>query len=248
MNSSGHSTPCLCSACDHEHSRHRKPLLSLCDINFHRENRIILSDVNFTVDHGDFIAITGPNGGGKTTLLRLILRLLKPSSGHIIYYDNNGIATNDPPQFGYLPQKNSVDANFPITVREVVASGLLSDKSMCREEKDNRVQEALRLIELTDLSNRAIGRLSGGQLQRAMLGRAIVSHSPVLVLDEPLSYIDKHFEAYLYRIINDISHHSTILLVSHEMSAIAGMANRHIIVDHTLHECTAAHHYIKQEC
>ena len=111
-----------------------------------------------------------------------------------------------------------------------------------------RVAEVLRLIEMSDLAGRPIGRLSGGQLQRALFGRAIASHPAILVLDEPLSYIDKHFEEHLYSIISEMAPYTTILLVSHEMSQISAMANRHIIVDHSLHECTATHHYLKPEC
>lgn len=247
MNSPGHSSPCRCSACDPRHVHDSKPLISLCDVSFERDSRLILNDINLTVDHGDFVAITGPNGGGKTTLLRIILRLLTPSGGRLVYYDADGRPVATPPRFGYLPQKNSVDSHFPITVGEVVESGLISS-GLDKATKAARVAEALDMIELTALRDRPIGKLSGGQLQRALFGRAIVSHSPVLVLDEPLSYIDKHFESHLYRIIKEMAARSTILLVSHEMSEIAGMANRHIIVDRTLHECTAAHHYIRQEC
>ena len=81
---------------------------------------MILDNINLTVDRGDFVAVTGPNGGGKTTLLRLILRLLSPTGGRIVYYDADGRPSSVPPRFGYLPQKNSVDAHFPITVGEVV--------------------------------------------------------------------------------------------------------------------------------
>ena len=222
--------------------------MSIFDLSFNREERAILSDVNLTVDRGDFIAITGPNGGGKTTLLRLVLGLLKPNGGKIVFYENDGITECAAPRFGYLPQKNSVDAHFPITVKEVIASALLPYKKMPEAEKKQRIADTLKLIELADLADRPIGRLSGGQLQRTLFGRAIVSKPPVLVLDEPLSYLDKHFEAHLYSIIADISRTTTILLVSHEMSEIAGMANRHLIVDGTLRECTAEHHYIRQEC
>lgn len=209
---------------------------------------MILSDVNFTADRGDFIAITGPNGGGKTTLLRLILGLLSPTQGKIVYYSAEGKPSASAPHFGYLPQKNSVDSHFPITVGEVVASGLLGIKGLADSERRARVSEVLRMIEMTAYERHPIGKLSGGQLQRALFGRAIVSRPGILVLDEPLSYIDKHFEEHLYRIIADMAPHSTILLVSHEMSQISAMANRHVIVDHTLHECTAAHHYLKPEC
>lgn len=222
-------------------------LMSLCDVYFEREGHRILSDVNLTVDRGDFMAITGPNGGGKTTMLRLILGLLKPTAGKIVYYDEQGKPASHP-RFGYLPQKNSVDSHFPITVREVVESALLPYSTLSSAEKRDRVDAALDKIEMSALQHRPIGNLSGGQLQRALFARAIVSAPPVLVLDEPLSYLDKHFEQHLYRIIADMASSTTIVLVSHEMSQIAGMANRHIIVDHTLHECVAEHHWMRSEC
>lgn len=193
------------------------------------------------------MAITGPNGGGKTTLLRLILGLLKPASGKIIYYDEHEKPSSHP-RFGYLPQKNSVDSHFPITVREVVESALLPYQALSASQKRTRVDEALDKIEMSALQHRPIGNLSGGQLQRALFARAIVSAPPVLVLDEPLSYLDKHFEQHLYRIIADMAPTTTIVLVSHEMSQIAGMANRHIIVDQTLHECIAEHHWLRSDC
>jgi len=207
----------------------------------------ILDNINMTVDRGDFVAITGPNGGGKTTLLRIILGLLRPDGGCIVYYDSNGQPTDTKFVPGYLPQKNSVDSRFPITVREVVASGLLAkklDKTIC----DTRVEEVLDIIDLADFADRTIGALSGGQLQRAMFGRAIAGCPQVLILDEPLNYIDNRFEERLYKIVEQIACDTTILLVSHQMNHIAGMANRHIIVDHTLRECTQAHHYNGPEC
>lgn len=214
-----------------------------------RDSRLILDDVNFTVDRGDFLAITGPNGGGKTTLLRLILGLLNPTDGKIIYFDEEG---KEMPRVafrpGYLPQKNSVDSHFPITVGEVIASGLLSVKNLDKAEKQARVEDALKLVELADLASRPIGRLSGGQLQRALLGRAIVARPHVLILDEPLSYLDRHFEEQLYRILSHIADKSTVLLVSHQISKIDALANRHVIVDHTLTECTHQHHYKPIAC
>lgn len=193
MKSPGHSEHCRCCSCTHNHEGVRRPLLHLCDVSFLREKRVILSDVNFTVDEGDFIAITGPNGGGKTTLLRLILGLLKPTSGEIIFCDESGKATT-PPAIGYLPQKNSVDAHFPINVREVVSSGLLATKNLTKSDHDARVAELLDMVGLKELIDRPIGALSGGQLQRALFARAIARRPSLLVLDEPLSYLDKTFE------------------------------------------------------
>ena len=218
-----------------------KRLLELRGIEMCREGKVILENVNLTVNQGDFVAITGPNGGGKTTLLRIILGLLKPSAGDVVF-------ANGKPSIGYLPQKNMIDSHFPISVREVVESGLLSINSLSKDERCKRVDEALEMIEMNDLSDRPIGRLSGGQLQRALLGRAIISKPELLVLDEPLSYIDKHFEAHIYRLLAKIAPGCTTLLVSHEMTTIASMANRHLVIDRTVEECGAEHHYAISEC
>lgn len=218
-----------------------QPILSIKDLSFCRDEKIILHDVNINVHTGDFMAITGPNGGGKTTLLRLILGLLRPSKGRIEFIGKR-------PMIGYLPQKNMIDAHFPITVRETIESGLLGRKDLSKQEKEERIKNTLKKIELPELASQPIGRLSGGQLQRVLLGRAIIAEPNLLVLDEPLSYIDKHFETHIYRLLAEIAPHCTIILVSHEMSMIASMANRHILVDRTVTECSASHHYITTPC
>lgn len=101
---------------------------------------------------------------------------------------------------------------------------------------------------LTDHADHTIGEISGGQLQRTLFGRALISNPQMLVLDEPLSYLDKHYEKKLYEIIEAMKSDTTFVLVSHEMSTIAEIANRHIIIDHTLHECGAAHHFARLAC
>lgn len=222
----------------------RPGLIALHGISLSREGRTILSDVNLEISQGDFIAITGPNGGGKTTLLRIMLRLLKADKGSVVYNDIEGT----PLRIGYLPQKNMIDSHFPICVREVVESGLLGVKGISKVDKETLISDTLRLVGMEEHRDRPIGILSGGQLQRALLGRAMISKPNLLVLDEPLSYLDKMFEARFYEIIDDIRRNTTIVLVSHEMTAIAEMATRHLIVDRTLHECHAHHHYIKSEC
>ena len=202
------------------------------------DRRTVLDHISLNINRGDFMAITGPNGGGKTTLLRIILRLLKPTSGRVTY--------NHDVTIGYLPQKNHIDSKFPITVREVIASGLIS--SPMREESASRIEEMLRLTGLTDKADDSLGRLSGGQMQRALLGRALISNPSLLVLDEPLSYVDKHFEHHIYDIIRKLAPTTTIVLVSHEMSTIASLANRHIIVDRTLHSCHSHTHFVHYSC
>lgn len=223
-------------------------LIRLEDICVSYDRLDVLHHVDLTVCNGDFMAITGPNGGGKTTLLRVILKLLKPTSGRVEYFHDGERVKNL--HFGYLPQKSLVDTKFPISVKETVASGLLHGfrgRLHSQEERRN-IDEAIALCGIEQILDRHIGALSGGQLQRTLLARAIVSHPEVLVLDEPLSYVDKRFEYKIYDIMQQLSREATIILVSHEMSVISSMANRHIVVDHDIHECSAEHHYTPQDC
>lgn len=221
-------------------------LIRLTDVEFRRENRLILSQVNLSVNRGDFMAVTGPNGGGKTTLLRLMLRLARPTGGSVEYLD--GDTSSRSLHIGYLPQKNMIDSRFPISVREVIASGLMNGSNPKISPTDPRVEETLRLIELESHASNPIGALSGGQLQRVLLGRALVSGPAVLILDEPLSYLDSYFEERLYEILAGLREHTTIILVSHQMSRIESMASRHIIVDHNIHECHGTHHFVPCDC
>lgn len=216
-------------------------MIRLEEVGMRWDGRVALENVSFEINKGDFVAITGPNGGGKTTLLRIILKLLHPTAGSVSYYDNG--AVTDRLDIGYLPQKNMIDSRFPIDVRQVISSGLLAVRSIDETERQARVDDMLGVVGLSELQHNSIGELSGGQLQRALLGRALISRPSVIVLDEPLSYIDKRFEDHIYEILSSLEKSTTILLVSHEITAIASMANRHLIVDRTVHECSAAHHY-----
>ena len=220
-------------------------IISLRNISKRWEGKTALTDINFDVRQGDFIAITGPNGGGKTTLLRILLKLLKPTEGNVTYYRDGKPA--DELSIGYLPQKNLIDSHFPIDVEEVIASGLIGENLPSNKVK-SRVKETIGLMGLESHAKASIGNLSGGQLQRALLGRAIISRPKLLVLDEPLSYVDKRLENYIYDLVAELAKTTTLLLVSHEMSTIAGMANRHLIIDHTLTECHSAHHHVHYDC
>lgn len=206
--------------------------------------RAVLRNVNLDILRGDFIALSGPNGGGKTTFLRVMLKLLKPTRGTVTYYAGGKPAANL--AIGYLPQKSNIDTRFPISVAEVVRSGALARHARGRSAQ--RYEEIVELMGIGDYLDKQIGELSGGQLQRTLLGRALMTDPEVLMLDEPLSYVDKRFERQIYNIMEQLASRCTIVLVSHEMSVISGMANRHLIIDHTLHECGALHHYVPGEC
>ncbi len=221
-----------------ENGKSRLPLLTLSHISMGWDGHEVLRDVSMTVCQGDFITITGPNGGGKTTLLSIMLGLLKPVAGTV----TRNLADM---RIGYLPQKNMIDSHFPITVSEVIRSGLLGMGGMSKEEREEAYRLTIKRVALEDRQTQPIGELSGGQLQRALLGRAIIASPGMLVLDEPLSYIDVRFEARLNKIIEEIARTTTIVQVTHQMTALAAMSTRHFIVDHTLHECAAHHHYFR---
>jgi zinc transport system ATP-binding protein len=198
--------------------------------------RTVLRDVSLTLWENDFLGIIGPNGGGKTTLLKVILGLLAPAVGSVQFFD--GRQPVDAITIGYLPQVNSLDRHFPISVGEVVASGLMASKRLLRPftaAQRERTAAVLDWIGLGDASRRSIAELSGGELQRVLLGRAIVSNPRVLILDEPNTYVDRQFASRLYDLLADINRDTAIILVSHDIGAIIPLIKNVACVNETLH-------------
>ena len=195
----------------------------------------ILEDINLDIYQGDFLLITGPNGGGKTSLLRTILRLQSPTKGRISFFrQGEPVSSLD---MGYLPQKNSIDSRFPITVEEVVASGLMGNtqKGHTKFDSKKEIDEMLDLMGITALRNKPIGVLSGGQLQRSLFGRALISKPEMLILDEPASYIDRQFGNRMFEILRDLSSNgTTIMMVSHEIEPFITLSNRNLYINHIL--------------
>ena len=195
----------------------------------------ILEDINLDIYQGDFLLITGPNGGGKTSLLRTILRLQSPTKGQITFFrQGEPVSSLD---MGYLHQKNSIDSRFPITVEEVVASGLMGNtqKGNTKFDSKKEIDEMLDLMGITALRNNPIGVLSGGQLQRSLFGRALISKPEMLILDEPASYIDRQFGNRMFEILRDLSSNgTTIMMVSHEIEPFITLSNRNLYINHIL--------------
>ena len=228
------------------------PLIEIKNLSAGYDNRTVLRNVNLTVYNRDFLGIIGPNGGGKTTLIKCILGLLKPTAGEILYSDKRFVASDKQRgtaqrpalttnrsvlKMGYLPQYNSIDRKFPITVEEVILSGLSSQKSLISRFTATHREKARQVIArmgLEGLEKRAIGALSGGQLQRALLGRAIISDPALVVLDEPSTYIDKRFEARLYELLAEINHDCAIILVSHDIGTVLQQVKSIACVNETL--------------
>ena len=196
----------------------------------------VLKSIDLDVNKGDVVAILGPSGSGKTTLLKVILGLLPPISGTIRFYDENVEVPSL--KIGYLPQMSQIDKKFPISVREVISSGLSAEKPLFRpfnRSQRERVDEVIVQMGLEELAGRAIGELSGGQLQRVLLGRSIVSRPQVLILDEPNSYVDKRFESRFYQLLEEINKESAIILVSHDIGTVLTMVKNIACVNETLH-------------
>ncbi|MCD8167147.1 MAG: metal ABC transporter ATP-binding protein [Bacteroides sp.] len=198
-----------------------EPIIELKDITAGYDKKVVLQGVNLSVRSRDFLGIIGPNGGGKTTLVKLILGLLTLVSGEIHFYrDGKEVDTL---AMGYLPQYNAIDRKFPISVEEVIFSGLSSKHSLLggftAEEKES-VRRVVSEMGLEGIEKKAIGKLSGGQLQRTLLGRALVSDPDVVILDEPNTYIDKGFEARLYEMLEEVNKERAIILVSHDIGAV----------------------------
>jgi zinc transport system ATP-binding protein len=209
-----------------------KKLLELKDLSAGYDKNIVLENVSFEVLSGDFIGIIGPNGGGKTTLIKTILGLIKPASGQMNMYISK---TN----IGYLPQVNQIDKRFPISVIDVVRSGkansaLFSSFHKNTAEKEN-AEALLAEMGISHIRNKAIGELSGGQMQRVFLCRALMNQPELLILDEPSTYVDNNFEGELYLKLKELNEQMAILLISHDVGTISFFVKTIACVNRTVH-------------
>lgn len=199
------------------------------------DSKIVLENASLTVNEFDFIGVIGPNGGGKTTLLKSILGLIRPMSGTIKFSEE---IEKQPGSIGYLPQVNRFDNRFPISVFEVILSGLENGSKLFKKDfvaRKAKVQNVIDDLGLSAFSKKPIGELSGGQMQRVFLARAIVSEPKLLILDEPDTYVDNQFEGELYRKLKELNQHLAILLVSHDVGTISSYVKSIACVNRGLH-------------
>ena len=182
----------------------------------------VLKDVDLDVQQGEFLAIIGPNGGGKTTLLKLILGILKPDRGSVRVFGEEPRKAAG--RIGYVPQETSFNRNFPITVFDVALMGKLGEDRRKRgDSKREResVQESLRRVDMWKYRNRRIGELSGGQRQRVFIARALASEPEILFLDEPTASVDVEGQSTLYHFFNELNKTVTIVVVSHDVNVLS---------------------------
>lgn len=197
-------------------------LIELVNINFTYNHVPILEDIALQVHQEDFLGIIGPNGGGKTTLLKIVLGLLKPTSGEITVFGKPPLEGRK--SIGYVPQVFRFHYDFPITVLDVVLMGRLREKRIGHHYslRDRDIaQNVLQQVEMLDFKDKHIGNLSGGQLQRVMIARALASEPKILILDEPLSSIDSRWQASFYQLLTQLKKTVTIILVTHDIGALS---------------------------
>jgi zinc transport system ATP-binding protein len=214
-----------------------KPVIEIKDLWYTFNGHPVLKEAAFDVFAGEFLALIGPNGGGKTTLLRLMLGLLEPSRGHIRVLGLTPKSASH--RVGYVPQDVHINKNFPVTVKEVVRMGCLDinkNRWPRRSEKDEQtVQKALEDMDVWGLRNNRIGELSGGQRQRVFIARALATRPEILFLDEPTAGIDTGGQKRFYELMNHLNETITILLASHDMMVISSYVKSVACVNQVVH-------------
>jgi len=206
------------------------------------EQEQVLEDVDLSVYEGDFIGLIGPNGGGKTTLVRVLLGLLPPTHGEVRIMGQP--VRKGRRHIGYVPQLVEFDRDFPTNVWEVARMGRLARRGLLRRfngEDEAIVSRALRQVDMLDLRDRPIGELSGGQRQRVYIARALASEPEILLLDEPTSSVDPQVSVSIYELLAELNAHVTILLISHDVGIVSsyvktvGCLNRRLFYHNERH-------------
>lgn len=190
------------------------------NVDLKYDEHLVLDDICLDIDEKDFMAIIGPNGGGKSTLLKLILGILKPDSGEIKVFGKDPVKSRN--LIGYLPQHIKFDPDFPINVFDTVLTGRYHGlfKGYTAQDRE-AVLKVLDDMEIKDLKDRQISRLSGGQMQRVFIARAIVRDPKLLIMDEPMASIDPEMQSSFYKLMSNLKNKMAIILVSHDVGAVS---------------------------
>ena len=232
---------------------HKTTIIELKDVSFAYEKEFVVKDVSLIVHKGDYLGIIGPNGGGKSTLLKLILGLLTPTRGEILLFGKNINQFKDWPKFGYISQVVAhTDPHFPMTVREVVAMGRYPRLGLVHfptKEDKVSVQKTLEQVEMWEFRDRLIGDLSGGQKQRVFIARALAGEPEVIVLDEPTAGVDVKTQKQFYELLQKLNKELslTLVLVSHELDVVEHEATEIAYINGSLIYYGAADKFVHSE-
>jgi zinc transport system ATP-binding protein len=207
-------------------------VVNIDNVSYRFNSALVLENISFTVDKGDFIGIIGPNGAGKTTLFRSMLGLLEDYQGRITFFGEDIRKNRNILQkIGYIPQKNSTDQGFPATVEEIVSLGITS-----RRPSKNKINHAIETVGLFDQKTKRIGELSGGQQQRVLIAKALANEPELLILDEPVTGIDLKTQNKFYVLLKKLNEENkiTIIWASHDLDAVKKLANKIACVNRRL--------------
>ena len=210
-------------------------LVSLKNVSVQYDENIALESVSLDIYPDDFLGIIGPNGGGKTTLVKAILGTIS-HNGEVAYSPT--LSEQGHRLIGYLPQQTEFDRAFPISVIEVVMSGLQAEKGLMKRYSTadrKRAMELLNMAGIADIAERQISEISGGQMQRALLCRAVILEPKLLILDEPTNFVDNQFENELYTLLRRLNERMAIVMVSHELGTITSVVKSIVCVNRTVH-------------
>ena len=212
-----------------------EPIVSLRNITVRYDSTTALEGASLDIYQDDFLGIIGPNGGGKTTLVKTILGSL-PHSGEVTY--SPALFERGHRLIGYLPQQSDFDKSFPISVIEVVMSGLQAERGFFSRYTKSDREKAMQLLDMAgiaEIADRQISEISGGQMQRALLCRAVILEPKLLILDEPTNFVDNKFENELYTLLHRLNERMAIVMVSHDLGTITSVVKSIVCVNCSVH-------------
>ncbi len=214
----------------------RNPVVSFRDVCFSYDGPMVLENASFAITDRDFVCVVGPNGGGKTTILRMMLGLIEPQRGSVTVLGTRPAQARR--RIGYMPQHSSFDPQFPVCVMDVVLMGRLGRSALFGPYGRSHRAVALQALEevgLADVRTRAFAALSGGQRQRVLIARALACEPELLLLDEPTASLDPAVQDSLYSLLRDLNARLTVVVVSHDVGFVSAFFRTVVCVDHTVH-------------
>lgn len=231
---------------------HGPTIIELTNVCFSYNSDEVIKDVSLEIHKGDYVGIIGPNGGGKSTLMKLMLGLLHPKDGSVKLFDTPLQKFNNWSRIGYVPQKTHFDMNFPVTVKEVVAMGRYGKRGLFHfpnKEDNEKTEKALRQVDMLEYKDRQISDLSGGQQQRVFIARALVTEPEVIFLDEPTVGVDVKTQQQFYHLLRKLNRelNLTLVLVSHELDVVAHESTELGYINRTLEYYGNPEEFLKGE-
>lgn len=212
-----------------------EPVVNFKNIYFSYDSGYVLNDANFKINRNEHVSIIGPNGGGKSTLLKLMLGIISPDKGEVTILGKTPIEARK--SIGYMPQYSQFDALFPVTVLDAVLMGIVEQTRFGGYKKVHKQQalKALAEMEMEHVSKQQFSELSGGQRQRVLIARALVSEPEILLLDEPTNNIDPAMEMQFYETVSKLSKRMTVITVSHDLGFVAANVDKVVCVNRAVH-------------